>query len=130
MASYEAGEIRMGNSQSQSSNDEEVVDTATEDVIGGSDSFGWADDDKSSAKMNNFTLCSSCGIPVGNYATFKKCDCSRGGCGRVKYCSDGCKAWHANTHKEELRDKKLFTQPEKNQLGECLRFVVYRCQMI
>ncbi len=71
------------------------------------------------ATLNNLTLCSSCGIPAVNHATWKKCDCSRGGCGRVKYCSDECKAWHSNTHKEELRTKKLFTQPEKNQLGEC-----------
>ena len=52
----------------------------------------------------NLTL-SSCGIPAVNYIC--KMEEVRlqpgGGCGRVKYyCSDECKAWHANTHKEEL----------------------------
>ena len=73
--------------------------------------------------MNNLTLCSSCGIPAVSYVNWKKCDCSRG-CG-VKFVAMNVRLGISNTHKEELRTKKLFTQPEK----ERLRFVVYRCQI-
>ena len=111
--------IRMGNSQSQSSNDEEVVDIATE-VLDGSDSFDWADDDKSPTDaVNNLTLCGSCGIPAVSYANWTRCDCVEGWCCKARYCSDECKNRHSDVHKKELRDKRLFSQPERNQMGEC-----------
>ncbi len=47
-------------------------------------------------------------------------------CDLVKYCSDKCREEHREQHEEEckkrqaeLRDKKLFTQPDETHRGEC-----------
>ncbi len=68
-------------------------------------------------------LCASCGIAGVDDIKLKLCD---GGCDLVKYCSDYCQELHREQHheecmkrKEELRDKKLFTQPDSSHYGEC-----------
>ncbi len=49
-----------------------------------------------------------------------------GGCDLVKYCSDDCRENHREQHEEEckkradeLRDKKLFEQPDESCYGDC-----------
>ena len=67
--------------------------------------------------------CASCGIAAIDDVKLKKCD---DGCDLVKYCSDNCQENHRGQHeeecmirKDELNDKKLFTQPDSSYLGEC-----------
>ncbi len=67
--------------------------------------------------------CASCGIAQVDDIKLKDCD---GGCDLVKYCSDGCQELNREMHEQEckkrvdeLRDKKLFTQPDESHLGEC-----------
>jgi tetratricopeptide (TPR) repeat protein len=66
-------------------------------------------------------VCASCGIAAVDDVKLKKC-----GCDLVKYCSDVCKINHLPQHIEEcmkraaeLRDDKLFTQPDESHLGDC-----------
>ena len=68
-------------------------------------------------------VCASCGIAEMDDIKLKLCD---GGCDLVKYCSDECQGNHREQHtkecnkrKEELQDKKLFTQPDRSHRGEC-----------
>eukprot|EP00984_Skeletonema_dohrnii_P008143 scaffold2987_cov77-Skeletonema_dohrnii-CCMP3373.AAC.1 len=66
--------------------------------------------------------CASCGIAEVDDIKMKECD----DCDLVRYCSDLCKEDHL-PHDEsvckeraaELRDEKLFRQPESNHLGDC-----------
>jgi hypothetical protein len=67
-------------------------------------------------------LCASCGIAEVDNVKLEECD----GCDLVKYCGDGCREWHRKQHEEEckkrqtkLHYKKLFTQPDGSNLGEC-----------
>jgi tetratricopeptide (TPR) repeat protein len=66
-------------------------------------------------------VCASCGIASIDDVKLKKCACDL-----VKYCSDGCKELHRPEHEEdckerlaELREDKLFRQPDESYLGEC-----------
>ncbi len=66
-------------------------------------------------------VCASCGIAEVDKVKLKKCTCEL-----VKYCSDKCRDKHREQHEEEckkrmeeLRDKKLFTQPDSSCFGEC-----------
>jgi tetratricopeptide (TPR) repeat protein len=66
-------------------------------------------------------VCASCGIAGVDDTKLKKCACNL-----VKYCSIKCQKEHRPQHKKlckkriaEMHDKKLFTQPDINHLGEC-----------
>jgi tetratricopeptide (TPR) repeat protein len=68
-------------------------------------------------------VCASCGKPAVDDVKLKKCN---GGCGLVKYCSDGCQELHRHDHAgdckkrlAEIRDRDLFTMPDGSHLGEC-----------
>ncbi len=65
--------------------------------------------------------CTSCGKVEVDEVKLKKCTCLL-----VKYCSVDCQRNHRPQHKKEckrrmaeLRDEKLFKQPEECYLGEC-----------
>jgi tetratricopeptide (TPR) repeat protein len=78
----------------------------------------------SSTEEQAADVCASCGVKddVDN-VNLKKCT----GCdGLVKYCSVGCQKNHWPQHKKackkraaEIRDDRLFRQPEDSHLGEC-----------
>src|SRR5210317_1376516 len=66
-------------------------------------------------------VCASCGKVAVDDVKLKKCACNL-----VKYCSVGCQKNHRPQHKKackkrmaEIRDDRLFTQPEESHLGEC-----------
>ena len=68
--------------------------------------------------------CASCGVKedVDNVKLMKCTGCD----GLVKYCSVGCQKNHWPQHKKackkraaEIRDDRLFRQPEDSHLGEC-----------
>ena len=66
-------------------------------------------------------VCASCGKAAVDDVTLKQCACDL-----VKYCSDGCQELHRPEHEEacknrvrEIRDDRLFTQPDESHLGEC-----------
>ena len=68
--------------------------------------------------------CASCGVKEDvDDVKLKKCT----GCdGLVKYCSVGCQKNHRPQHKKackkraaEIRDDRLFRQPEESHIGEC-----------
>ncbi len=66
-------------------------------------------------------VCASCGTAAIDNIKLKKC-----GCNLVKYCSVECQKNHRPHHKKackkrmaEIRDDKLFRQPDENLLGEC-----------
>jgi hypothetical protein len=66
--------------------------------------------------------CASCGVAAVDDIKLMDCD----DCDLVKYCSDECKEDHRRQHETnckeraaELRDDKLFRQPESNHLGDC-----------
>src|SRR5210317_1662693 len=72
------------------------------------------------------TCCDSCGkAALEDNVKLKKCACKI-----VQYCSVDCQKNHRSQHKKackkrlarlaELRDDKLFTQPDVSHLGECL----------
>ena len=68
------------------------------------------------------SCCAACGIAEIDDIKLKDCD----GCDLVKYCSDECKENHESEHEEqckkraaELRDERLFKQPESSHLGDC-----------
>ena len=65
--------------------------------------------------------CASCGKAEVDNIKLKKCACNL-----VKYCSVDCQRNHRPQHKKtckkrlaEIRDDKLFTQPDGTHLGEC-----------
>ena len=66
-------------------------------------------------------MCASCGKVAVDDMKLKKCACNL-----VKYCSTNCQKNHRPQHKKtckqrlaEIRDDKLFTQPDGNHYGEC-----------
>jgi tetratricopeptide (TPR) repeat protein len=66
-------------------------------------------------------VCASCGTAAVDDVTLKKCACDL-----VKYCSVACQKNHRPQHKKlckkrlaELRDDKLFIQPDEGFMGEC-----------
>jgi tetratricopeptide (TPR) repeat protein len=66
--------------------------------------------------------CANCGIAGVDDIKLEECD----DCDLVKYCSDKCREEHREQHEEEcknrkaeLHDRKLFTQPDGTDLGEC-----------
>ena len=67
-------------------------------------------------------VCASCGITGGDDVKLKICTA----CKLVKYCSVDCQKNHRKQHKKackkraaEIRDDRLFTQPDESYLGEC-----------
>jgi TPR repeat protein len=67
-------------------------------------------------------VCASCAISGGDDVKLLLCTA----CKLVKYCSVECQKNHRPQHKKackkraaELRDDKLFTQPDESYLGEC-----------
>jgi hypothetical protein len=67
-------------------------------------------------------VCASCGIAAVDNIKLKICTA----CKLVKYCSVECQKNHRKQHKKackkraaELRDDRLFTQPDGNHNGEC-----------
>ncbi len=66
-------------------------------------------------------VCVSCGKAAVDDVKLKKC-----GCNLVKYCSVECQKNHRSKHKKackkrmaQIRDDRLFTQPDESYLGEC-----------
>jgi tetratricopeptide (TPR) repeat protein len=67
-------------------------------------------------------VCASCGVTGGDDVKLKLCTA----CKLVKYCGVDCQKSHRPQHKRackkraaELRDDKLFTQPDECHPGEC-----------
>ncbi len=67
-------------------------------------------------------VCASCGITGGNGNSLKICTA----CKLVRYCSVECQKNHRSQHKKacrkraaEIRDDRLFAQPDESYLGEC-----------
>src|SRR6056300_838175 len=65
--------------------------------------------------------CASCGKAEIDDVKLMKCACNL-----VKYCSVECQKNHRPQHKKtckkrlaELRDDRLFRQPDESHLGEC-----------
>ncbi len=76
--------------------------------------------DNNSEEMTN-EVCGSCGKAEFDEVKLKKCACNL-----VKYCSVDCQKNHRPQHKKackhmmaEIRDDRLFRQPEISHLGEC-----------
>ncbi len=76
--------------------------------------------DNNSEEMAN-EVCASCGKAAVDDVKLKKCSCTL-----VKYCSVECQKNHRPQHKKackkrlaEIRDDRLFTQPDESHLGEC-----------
>ena len=68
------------------------------------------------------TCCANCGAAEVDDIKLEKCT----DCDLVKYCSEWCLEQHREQHEEEcksrvkdLHDKKLFTQPDGTNHGEC-----------
>ena len=66
-------------------------------------------------------VCANCGKAAVDEIKLKKCACNL-----VKYCSVECQKNHRPQHKKackkrmaEIRDDRLFTQPDGSHLGEC-----------
>jgi tetratricopeptide (TPR) repeat protein len=66
-------------------------------------------------------VCASCGKAALDDVKLKKCACKI-----VKYCSIECQKNHRSQHKKEckkrmaeIRDERLFRQPDESHLGEC-----------
>ncbi len=73
------------------------------------------------AAADDVACCASCGKAEVDDVKLKKCACNL-----VKYCSVGCQKNHRPQHKKtckkrmaEIRDDRLFTQPDESHLGEC-----------
>jgi hypothetical protein len=67
-------------------------------------------------------VCANCGKAAVDEIKLKKC----GGCELVKYCCVDCQKNHRSQHKKackqrmaEIKDDKLFKQPDGSHLGEC-----------
>ena len=70
---------------------------------------------------SDMSCCANCGKAEGDDIKLKKCACKL-----VKYCSAGCQKNHRSQHKKackkrmaEMRNDRLFRQPEENDVGEC-----------
>jgi tetratricopeptide (TPR) repeat protein len=73
------------------------------------------------AAAADISCCASCGKAALDDTKLKKCACNL-----VKYCSVDCQKNHRPQHKKackkrmaEIREDKLFTQPDESCLGEC-----------
>src|SRR6056300_1851030 len=78
------------------------------------------DEEEEAADMT--TCCASCGKAAVDNVKLLLCTA----CKLVRYCSVDCQKNHRPQHKKackkraaELRDDKLFTQPDESHLGEC-----------
>lgn len=67
-------------------------------------------------------VCANCGKAAVDNIILKICTA----CKLVKYCSVECQKNHRSKHKKdckkraaEIRDDRLFTQPDESYLGEC-----------
>jgi hypothetical protein len=76
--------------------------------------------DNNSEEMTD-EVCACCGKAAVDEIKLKKCACNL-----VKYCCVVCQKNHRPQHKKackkrmaEIRDDRLFTQPEESHLGEC-----------
>ncbi len=94
---------------------------------------GESTEERDHCKLNNMsavdeeaadttTCCASCGKAEVDDVKLKICTA----CKLVKYCSVECQKNHRQQHKKackkraaEIRDDRLFTQPEESHLGEC-----------
>ena len=70
---------------------------------------------------DDMEVCASCGKAAVDDVKLKKCACNL-----VKYCSVDCQKNHRPQHKKackkrlaEIREDKLFRQPDESYLGEC-----------
>ena len=79
-------------------------------------------DDEAEAAVTTMMCCASCGKAAADDITLKFCTA----CKLVKYCSVECQKNHREQHKKackkraaEIRDDKLFQQPDESHLGEC-----------
>lgn len=76
---------------------------------------------EATADMMSMSCCASCGKAEVDDVKLKKCACNL-----VKYCSVDCQRNHRPQHKKackkriaEIRDDKLFSQPDESHLGAC-----------
>ncbi len=67
-------------------------------------------------------VCANCGAAEVDDIKLEECD----GCDLVKYCSDKCRGDHREQHdeecktrKNEIHDRKVFSQPNGTHLGDC-----------
>ena len=74
------------------------------------------------SSVNDVMCCANCGKAEGDDIKLKNCTA----CKLVKYCSVACQRNHRPQHKKackkraaELREDRLFRQPEGTHLGEC-----------
>ncbi len=81
-----------------------------------------SDEEEKAAGSDVVMCCACCGKPADDDIKLKICTA----CKLVKYCSVECQKNHRPKHKKackkkaaELRDDKLFTQPDESFLGEC-----------
>ncbi len=79
-------------------------------------------DDEAEAADTTMMCCASCGKAAADDITLKLC----AACKLVKYCSVECQKNHRQQHEKackkraaEIRDDKLFQQPDESHLGEC-----------
>src|SRR6056300_1763716 len=73
------------------------------------------------AAAADVSCCASCGKAALDDVKLKKCACNL-----VQYCSVECQKNHRSQHKKackqrmaEIRDDRLFTQPDGTHYGEC-----------
>ncbi len=76
----------------------------------------------SAADSDTMMCCANCGKAEGDDVKLKICTA----CKLVKYCGVECQKNHRPRHKKEckkrmaeIRDDRLFTQPDESHLGEC-----------
>jgi tetratricopeptide (TPR) repeat protein len=74
-----------------------------------------------SSEVVDEACCANCGKAAVDNVKLKKCACNL-----VQYCSVDCQKNHRSQHEKackkrlaEIRDDKLFTQPDESHLGEC-----------
>ncbi len=80
------------------------------------------DEERKNLGANTMMCCASCGKMEADGVKLKICTA----CRLVKYCSVECQRNHRPHHKKackkkaaEIRDDKLFQQPDESYLGEC-----------
>src|SRR5210317_2234492 len=81
-----------------------------------------SDEEEKAAGSDVVMCCTCCGKPADDDIKLKICTA----CKLVKYCSVECQKNHRSQHKKackkraaELRDDRLFSQPNGTYLGEC-----------
>src|SRR6056300_2075262 len=81
-----------------------------------------ASDEEEAADSDTMVCCACCGKAEVDDVSLKICTA----CRLVKYCGVECQKNHRPQHKKackkrmaEIRDNRLFTQPDESHYGEC-----------